>query len=133
MSETYTFEYIGAKFAVDVDEANADPTTTEGPNLRTISGTWQTWRLDVERSAEGRITGVRLLRSVGPDGGEHPAGNLSPAASGPNGYGMVMISSDGYLYTIPTGYGVVGHLFSSEWWAAQVAEWETHVGPRRQA
>lgn len=131
MTERYVFEYIGATFRVDV---NLDgPTTTEPPNLRTIEGSWKTWRLVVERTEEGRITALQLVRSVGEGGVEHPAGNLSSEASGPNGNHMMMIASNGYIYKIATGWGVVGHLYTSAEWAVQIAAWEASLPSNNRA
>ncbi|MFF7684119.1 hypothetical protein ACFZA2_15330 [Microbacterium sp. NPDC007973] len=123
-AEDYRFMYVGAFFGVRIEPAG--PATTEPPNLRTLAGSWQTWRLEVDPIASG-LAGVRLLRSVGADGGEHPNGNLSAAAAGPGEYRQMMVTSDGLLYFIPSGYSVASRFYSTAAWSDQLAVWEAEL------
>jgi len=123
MPETYKFEYKGAIFSITSESDVADSaTTTDPPNLRVIEGSWPTWRLEVDWDVPG-IGALRILKSTNGAGGPHPHGNLTPDESATFGH-MLMISSTGYLYKIPTGYGAIGRLYTPEEWSAQLAEWE---------
>jgi len=128
-AELYEFEYHGARFSLNADPSIA--TTTEGPNVRVLQGSWMTWRLIIDPNTPG-IEGLRLLSCVSDTGGEHPLGNLTPEQSATNGH-QLMISSDGYLYGIPTGYGAVGRLYTSQEWQDQLAAWERWLPHRMTA
>jgi hypothetical protein len=120
--ETYRFMYVGGIFAVMVipDES---ATTTAPPNLHVLEGSWKTWRVEVDPDVSG-LAGVRVLRSVGADGGEHPLGNQP---SGPSAYSQLMITSDGFFYEIPTGWGLAARFYSPDEWAFLIAGWEEEV------
>ena len=126
--ETYQFEYYGAPFEIAVDLASetSGETTTDPPNMRVISGTWKTWRLTVDPDVPG-IAVLRLQRSIGAGGGPHPSGNLTPEQSATDGH-IAMVSSSGYLYLIPTGYGAVGRLYTDAEWQQQLDTWESELG-----
>lgn len=128
-AETYRFMYVGATFAVMIVPEGDPATTTDPPNLHVLEGSWKTWRVEVDPDVSG-LAGVRLMRSVSASGGEHPLGNQP---SGPNGYTMVMITSDGYLYTIPTGWGLASRFYSPDEWAFLIAGWEEEVHSERRA
>lgn len=124
--ETYRFMYVGATFGVLIDPAAEPATTTDPPNLHVLEGSWKTWRVEVDPDVPG-LAGVRLLRSVSAGGGEHPRGNQP---SGPNGNNMMMLSSDGYMYLIPTGWGLASRFYSPEEWSFLLAAWEASLPSR---
>lgn len=111
MSETYQFRYQGAEFHANLDIDTA-VTTTALPNIRVMSGAWKTFHLD---PGEHPTWQTRLLKSVNPNNPalEHPAGNLSMAASNSEG-GMLMINPNtGYLQRAPIGYAVVWRMHNT--------------------
>lgn len=103
VSESYELRYEGELFPIAL-HLDGD-TTTEPPNVHVISGTWKTWRLD-----PGFLTNtpVRVLKSVSPSNpaAEHPAGNLSYAASTPTGH-LLMADDNGRLERASMGYLVL--------------------------
>ena len=129
MSERYRFEFHGAHFSVEVaDDLRDVESTTEAPNLRVLEGGWSTWRFWAEPGTNG-LDGLHLARSVDVDGAEHPHGNLTPEQSASVG-GQYMGTREGLLYLIPMGYGLVGRLYTSAGWMAQLEEWEQQVRSR---
>lgn len=120
-AEAYSFEYSGAPFNMTIDLAPGGPTTTSAPNVRVVSGSWKTWRLEFDHTKPG-LEGLRLIRSVSTSGGEHPSGNLTSAQSGPNGY-MMMGTDAGRLYKIASGWAAVSRFYTADEWTAQLAAW----------
>lgn len=144
MSELYRFEFGGAEFAVDLQNADEAGTTTTPPNVRVMEGSWPTWHLSVPDGKVPGLAGIRLRRSVGADGGPHPNGNQTPEQSGPHGYMMMAAAPTGNSVTVPgpggdieidggetyrvaSGWGVVSRFYTDEEWSRIVANWEGWV------
>lgn len=127
-AETYEFEWFGAQFRVTLDSATV-ATTTQSPNVRTISGTWKTWRMFIDDTVPG-IAGVRILKSIGGSSSTpHANGNLTPTQSASVGH-MIMSTPNGQLYKVPTGYGVVGgRIMTAAEWNTVRTQWEQEVTP----
>lgn len=141
MSERYRFEFGGASFAFNIENADEAGTTTESPNLRVIEGSWPTWHLSVPDGRVPGLAGVRLRRSVGVSGGPHPSGNQTEDESGPHGY-MMMVAAPtgnpthvpgvgdldgGEAYRVPSGWGVVFRFYTDIEWAGILSNWESWV------
>ncbi|MFK4789884.1 hypothetical protein [Microbacterium sp. ZW T5_56] len=127
MAEAYEFEYSGASFHVTVENPATHPSTTLGPNMRVVSGSWPTWRLDLDLAdPTAGPSSVLLRRSVSAAGGAHPSGNLSFEQSGPNGY-LLMIAKSNALYQVPGGFALVSRLLTAAEWDALRASWEKEL------
>lgn len=141
MSELYRFEFGGAEFAFDLQNAEEAGTTTAPPNMRVIEGSWPTWHLSVPDGKVPGLAGIRLQRSVGADGGPHPSGNQTAEESGPHGY-MMMVAAPtgnpvhipgvgdldgGETYRVPSGWGLVSRFYTDVEWAAILSSWESWV------
>ncbi len=142
MTELYRFEFGGAPFSGTMDDdVSGYATTTDPPNVRTIEGTWKTWHLSVPDGKVPGLAGVRLVRSVGADGGPHPRGNLSPEESGSHGSMMMLTAptgnpvhvpgvgdiDGGQAYGVPGGWGIVSRFYTDEEWDQITATWDAWV------
>ena len=141
MSELYRWEFGGAMFAFNLENADEAGTTTEPPNLRVIEGSWPTWHLSVPDAKAPGSSGILLRRSIGADGGPHPSGNQTEEESGPHGY-MMMVAAPtgnpthvpgvggldgGEAYRVPSGWGIVSRFYTDAEWAGILSNWESWV------
>ncbi|MEV7875566.1 hypothetical protein [Microbacterium sp. NPDC089188] len=141
-SELYRFEFGGAPFSTQMDEdVSSYSTTTDPPNVRTVEGKWKTWHLSIPDPKVGGLAGVRLVRSVGSDGGPHPRGNLTAEESEAHG-SMLMVAGPtgnpvhvpgigdvdgGETYGVPGGWGIISRFYTDEEWDEIRATWEAWV------
>ncbi|MCC4247485.1 hypothetical protein [Microbacterium testaceum] len=140
MTDLYRFEYGGAPFSVNIEPPSpTDTTTTDPPNVRVVEGPWKTWHLSVPDGSVPGLAGIRLVRSVAADGGEHPAGNLTSAESAGSPTMMMVAApapgggaeipgvgfvNGGEVYRISGGWGIVSRFYTDEEWTQLTATWE---------